>query len=109
MLLRSYCLALSTSLSKGHIDDINFWCTPKKLITLFLCLQCGPHLDSCVFLGSDSSYSALADDHVYLEELVESPQSRSLRGSVDEGLRENNAVNNSTELIIELQVKYCFS
>lgn len=82
---------------------------PNKLITLFLFLQSGPHLDSCVFLGSGSSYSALADDHVYLEELVESPQSSSLRGTVDEVLCQNNAVNNSTELIIELQVKCCFS
>ncbi|ESW28603.1 hypothetical protein PHAVU_002G003000 [Phaseolus vulgaris] len=66
-------------------------------------IKSGPHLDSCVFLGSGSSYSALADDHVYLEELVESPQSSSLRGTVDEVLCQNNAVNNSTELIIELQ------
>lgn len=78
---------------------------PKILIASVLLLQGGKHLDSCVFLGANSSYSAMEDDHVYLEELVESPQSRSLRGSVDEVSSQNNAVNNSTELIIELQVK----
>lgn len=64
-------------------------------------------MDSCVFLGANSSYSVLKDDHVYLEGLVESPQPRSSRGSVDEVPSQNNAVSNSTELIIELQVKCC--
>ncbi|KAG4987653.1 hypothetical protein JHK85_030636 [Glycine max] len=75
----------------------------KKLQFRNVVIKVGQHLDSCVFLGANSSYSALEDDHVYLEELVESPQSRSLRGSVDELPSQNSAVNNSTELIIELQ------
>ncbi|XP_027361593.1 uncharacterized protein LOC113869468 [Abrus precatorius] len=75
----------------------------KKLEFRNVVIKGGQYLDSCIFLGANSSYSASEDDHVYLEELVESPQTRSLRGSVDELPCQNNAVNNLTELIIEIQ------
>lgn len=75
------------------------------------CLGCifqgGQHLDSCVSLGANSSYSALKDDHVYLEGLIESPQTMSGRERVHEVPSQNNTVNSSAELIIELQVKCC--
>lgn len=63
-------------------------------------------MDSCVYLGANSSYSALKDDHVYFEELDECPPPKSLRGSVDEVKYQKNAINNSTELIIEIQVRF---
>ncbi|KAK7307747.1 hypothetical protein VNO77_41077 [Canavalia gladiata] len=75
----------------------------KRLQFRNVVIKDGRHLDSCIFLGANSSYSALEGDHVYMEELIESPQPRSLRGSVDEVTGQNDAVNNSTELIIELQ------
>ncbi|KAL5101843.1 hypothetical protein RYX36_006170 [Vicia faba] len=82
--------------------NLRFRCMPK-LISLVICLQGGQHLDSCVFLGANSSYSALNDDHVYLEQSVESPQAISPRGSVHEVPSQNNAANSSAEVIVELQ------
>lgn len=77
----------------------------QKLISLVICLQGGQHLDSCIFLGANSRYSALNDDHVYLEQSVESPQAMSPRGRVHEVPSQNNTVNSSAEVIVELQVK----
>ncbi|KAL5070373.1 hypothetical protein RYX36_021260 [Vicia faba] len=76
----------------------------KKLQFRNVVIKGGQHLDSCVFLGANSSYSALNDDHVYLEQSVESPQAISPRGSVHEVPSQNNAANSSAEVIVELQV-----
>ncbi|QHO57645.1 Chaperone protein [Arachis hypogaea] len=67
------------------------------------------YLDSCVLLGANSSYSVSKEDNVYLKDFEESPSERSLRGNILDELYQSNAVNNSTELIIELQVKCCCS
>ncbi|KAK7309084.1 hypothetical protein RJT34_05549 [Clitoria ternatea] len=75
----------------------------KKLQFRNVVIKGGQHLDSCILLGANSSYSALEDDHVYLEEVAESPPPMSLRGSMEEVACQNNVVNNSTELIIEVQ------
>jgi vacuolar protein sorting-associated protein 13A/C len=87
--------------------NLRFQCMPRILIDLVVFLQGGQHLDSCVFLGANSSYSASNDDRVYLEQSVESPQAMSPRGRVHEVAGQNNAVNSSAEVIIELQVKCC--
>lgn len=64
-------------------------------------------MDSCVFLGANSSYSVLKDDQVYLETLQETHQRNALGGSGDEVPCENNAISYSTtEFIIELQVSF---
>ncbi|RYR67284.1 hypothetical protein Ahy_A03g013606 [Arachis hypogaea] len=62
------------------------------------------YLDSCVLLGANSSYSVSKEDNVYLKDFEESPSERSLRGNILDELYQSNAVNNSTELIIELQI-----
>ncbi|KAL5059208.1 hypothetical protein RYX36_030812, partial [Vicia faba] len=101
LLLRFQCLTLSILFS-DYSMNLRFRCMPK-LISLVICLQGGQHLDSCVFLGANSSYLALNDDHVYLEQSVESPQAISPRGSVHEVPSQNNAANSSAEVIVELQ------
>jgi hypothetical protein len=65
-------------------------------------------LDSCIFLGANSSYSALEDDQVYLEEENEVPHSSSSRESINDVPSPNIVADRSTEFIIELQVKFCF-
>ncbi|KAK4262505.1 hypothetical protein QN277_028058 [Acacia crassicarpa] len=75
----------------------------KKLQFKNVVIKDGQYLDSCVFLGVNSSYSVSKDDHVYLEALQQSQQRSALRGSGDEVPCQNNAISNSTEFIIELQ------
>lgn len=65
-------------------------------------------MDSCVFLGANSSYSALEDDQVYLEEDNEVPHSSSSTESINDVPAQDIVADRSTEFIIELQVKYCF-
>ncbi|OIV92802.1 hypothetical protein TanjilG_00936 [Lupinus angustifolius] len=91
------------NLTAASSEAIIYVGSGKKLQFRNVVIKGGQHLDSCVFLGANSSYSALKDDHVYLEGLDESSQPRSSRGSVDEEPHQNTAVNNSTELIIEIQ------
>jgi vacuolar protein sorting-associated protein 13A/C len=91
----------------SYFVNLRFQCMLRKRIALVVFLQGGQHLDSCVYLGANSSYSALNDDNVYLEQSVESPKSTSPRGRVHEVPCQNNAVNSSTEVIFELQVKCC--
>jgi vacuolar protein sorting-associated protein 13A/C len=63
-------------------------------------------LDSCIFLGANSSYSALEDDQVYLEEENEVPHSSSSRESTNDVPSPNIVADRSTEFIIELQVSF---
>lgn len=65
-------------------------------------------MDSCIFLGSDSGYSASKDDHVHLEEEDEAPSMDSSRESINDLPSQDTAADRSTEIIIELQVKHCF-
>jgi hypothetical protein len=65
-------------------------------------------LDSCIFLEANSSYSALEDDKVYLEEENEVPDSSSSREKINDVPSQDIVADRSTEFIIELQVKYCF-
>lgn len=63
-------------------------------------------MDSSVFLGADSSYSASNDDRVYLEG-NEAPHSSTSRESDNDVPSQDNIADRSMEFIIELQVKYC--
>lgn len=94
---------LGFNLTSASSEAIIYVGNGKKLQFRNVVIKGGQHLDSCVFLGANSSYSALNEDHVYLEQSVESPQAMSLRGRVHEVPSQNNAVNSSAELIIELQ------
>ncbi|CAL0314336.1 unnamed protein product [Lupinus luteus] len=91
------------NLTAASSEAIIYVGSGKKLQFRNVVIKDGQHLDSCVFLGANSSYSTLTDDHVYLEGLDESSQPRSASGSVHEEPHQNTAVNNSTELIIEIQ------
>ncbi|KAL5075850.1 hypothetical protein RYX36_014834 [Vicia faba] len=93
------------NLTSASSEAIIYIGNGKKLQFRNVVIKGGQHLDSCVFLGANSSYSALNDDHVYLEQSVESPQAISPRGSVHEVPSQNNAANSSAEVIVELQVK----
>lgn len=70
-------------------------------------MQNGRYLDSCIFLGTNSSYSASENDKVYLEEGDEGPH-LNFSGQIDAGIAsQNTTARSSTELIVELQVYVC--
>ncbi|KAL5098135.1 hypothetical protein RYX36_002462 [Vicia faba] len=94
------------NLTSASSEAIIYIGNGKKLQFRNVFIKGGQHLDSCVFLGANNSYSALNDDHVYLEQSVESPQAISPRGSVHEVPSQNNAANSSAEVIVELQVNF---
>ncbi|KAE9596742.1 putative vacuolar protein sorting-associated protein [Lupinus albus] len=91
------------NLTAASSEAIIYVGSGKKLQFRNVVIKGGQHLDSCVFLGANSCYSTLKDDHVYLEGLDEISQPRSPRGNVDEEPYQSSAVDNSTELIIEIQ------
>lgn len=66
----------------------------------------GRYLDSCIFLGANSSYSASKDDQVYLDEENEVPHTSSSRESINDVPSQDMMADRSTEFIIELQVQY---
>ena len=66
----------------------------------------GRYLDSCIFLGANSSYSASKDDQVYLDEENEVPHTSSSRESINDVPSQDTVADRSTEFIIELQVQY---
>ncbi|KAK9266873.1 hypothetical protein L1049_027132 [Liquidambar formosana] len=75
----------------------------KKLKFQNVVIKNGKYLDSCIFLGTNSSYSASEDDQVYLEAGDEGPCLDSSGESVNVVTSQNIGVNRSTEFIIELQ------
>ncbi|KAK7813102.1 hypothetical protein CFP56_005752, partial [Quercus suber] len=66
----------------------------------------GRYLDSCIFLGANSSYSASKDDQVYLDEENEVPHTSSSRESINDVPSQDMMADRSTEFIIELQVQF---
>ena len=66
----------------------------------------GRYLDSCIFLGANSSYSASKDDQVYLDEENEVPHTSSSRESISDVPSQDTMADRSTEFIIEFQVQY---
>lgn len=72
---------------------------------MHIILQNGEYLDSCIFLGTDSSYSVSKDDCVFLERgnkgssSLNSPEERT-----DSLVTPKGAANSSAEFVIELQV-----
>ena len=69
-----------------------------------LLVQNGQFLDSCMFLGSNSSYSATEDDNVFLDE-GDSGHSQSYSGESSNSVSPQNvAGSRSTEIVFELQV-----
>lgn len=73
-------------------------------------LQNGEYLDSCISLGTDSSYSTSEDDNVYLAR-----ENNGVRSNSDEEKEMSNVApkagdHGSTEFMMELQVVFstCF-
>lgn len=70
-------------------------------------MQNGEYLDLCVSLGSNSSFSALEDDQVFLEEEeVSSPNTQ--EETTKDLPSPNNTMSRPTETSIELQVNVFF-
>lgn len=70
-------------------------------------VQNGKYLDSCILLGSNSSYSASEDDEVLLDEAsCVGPLEDDSGETVDAVPSQNPNVSRSTELIFELKVRY---
>lgn len=69
-------------------------------------LQNGRYLDSCIVLGSNSSYSASEDGKVFLEGEDERDDNRSSGENADSRPSSNDTTGRSSETIIEIQVKY---
>lgn len=61
-------------------------------------------MDSCVFLGANSSYSASKDDQVYLEEENEISHSSTSRERINDVPSQDTIADRSMEFVIELQV-----
>lgn len=74
---------------------------------IYCLMQNGQYLDLCVSLGSSSSYSALEDDHVFLEEREESATPIAQDETRDLPTQ-SNTMSRPTETSIELQVKLLF-
>ncbi|XP_020979196.1 uncharacterized protein LOC107640015 [Arachis ipaensis] len=91
------------NLTEASSEALIYVGSGKKLQFKNVVIKGGQYLDSCVLLGANSSYSVSKEDNVYLEDFEESPSERSLRGNILDEPYQSNAVNNSTELIIELQ------
>lgn len=68
-------------------------------------MQNGQYLDLCVSLGSNSSYSALEDDQVFLEEREESASLNTQNETSKSSPPQSNTVSRPTETSVELQVK----
>lgn len=68
-------------------------------------MQHGLYLDSCILLGSNSSYSALESDQVYLEGSDEDSPMKLPEESTTGVPTPNIAADRSMEFIVELQVK----
>ena len=67
-------------------------------------MQDGRYLDSCIVLGTNSSYSASEYDQVYFEGGDESHRPDSNEQNTDNIASQNTPVPSSTEITVELQV-----
>ncbi|KAM6557396.1 hypothetical protein CsatB_004415 [Cannabis sativa] len=75
----------------------------KRLQFKNIMIKNGLYLDSCISLGSNSSYSVSKDDHVYMEGGNESSIQGSSSIPVNELPSQSSSAESSTEFIIELQ------
>ncbi|XP_065619172.1 uncharacterized protein LOC112023786 [Quercus suber] len=85
-----------------HVLDANEF-RENGIKPLSLKKKNGRYLDSCIFLGANSSYSASKDDQVYLDEENEVPHTSSSRESINDVPSQDMMADRSTEFIIELQ------
>ncbi|KAK9984845.1 hypothetical protein SO802_034370 [Lithocarpus litseifolius] len=91
------------NLSSSSTEAIIYVGSGKKLQFKNVVIKNGRFLDSCIFLGANSSYSASKDDQVYLDEENEAPHTSSSRESINDVPSQDTMADRSTEFIIELQ------
>nr|XP_027080056.1 uncharacterized protein LOC113703042 isoform X2 [Coffea arabica] len=92
-----------SNLSSPSMEAIFCVGTGKKLQFTNVTIKNGQFLDSCMFLGSNSSYSATEDDNVFLDE-GDSGHSQSYSGESSNSVSPQNvAGSRSTEIVFELQ------
>ncbi|XAR70581.1 hypothetical protein NMG60_11027484 [Bertholletia excelsa] len=75
----------------------------KRLEFKNIIIKNGWYLDSCIFLGTNSSYSASENDQVYFEGVNEGFQSNSFGQNTESVGSQSTPVQSSTEFIFELQ------
>ncbi|GKU95669.1 hypothetical protein SLEP1_g9000 [Rubroshorea leprosula] len=89
-------------LSAPSVEAMIFVGSGKRLQFKNVIIKNGRYLDSCILLGSNSSYSASKDDQVYLEGGNENPKSDSLTDDAND-LPSQSTVDRSKEFVIEMQ------
>lgn len=90
------------NLSAPSAEPIIFVGNAKKLQFKNVIIKGGHYLDSCVLLGTNSSYSASENDHVFLEGCGEGSHLNRCQGTNNLPVQ-SDAVDRSTDLIVELQ------
>ncbi|XP_073000916.1 uncharacterized protein [Typha latifolia] len=75
----------------------------KQLQFRNVTIMSGEYLDSCISLGTNSSYSASEDDHVYLERENKVALSNSSEEKVVGDVARKSDADESTEFVMELQ------
>ncbi|KAF5735104.1 hypothetical protein HS088_TW15G00604 [Tripterygium wilfordii] len=84
-------------------EAIIFVANGKRLQFKNVTIKNGKYLDSCIFLGTNSSYSVSKDDRVHLDGGDEEASLEPARGSSNDFPSQNTVVERSIEFIIELQ------
>ncbi|XP_057487524.1 uncharacterized protein LOC130773593 isoform X2 [Actinidia eriantha] len=90
-------------LSSPSTDAIIYVGNGKRLLFKNVIIKDGRYLDSCIVLGTNSSYSASEYDQVYFEGGDESHCLDSDEQNTDNIASQNTPVPSSTELTVELQ------
>lgn len=91
------------NLSTPSTEAIIYVGSGKKLQFKNVVIKNGQYLDSCIFLGTNSSYSVSEDDLVYLEGCDEGPPLNPSGETINGAPSQNVADDRSMEFIIELQ------
>lgn len=91
------------NLSSPSIEAIICVGSGKKLQFKNVTIKNGLYLDSCIFLGSNSCYSASETDKVFLEKWDTDPSCSSSGQTSYSPPSQKVAVSRSTEIIVELQ------
>lgn len=101
-------VVIKVLLASWFIDLVFSLFNSVRGITFKLLIQNGRYLDSCIVLGASSSYSALKDDQVYLEEYHHDSCSISTKEIVKRVSSQNTKVKRSVEFTFDFQVKFLF-
>ncbi|XP_048140983.1 uncharacterized protein LOC115736923 isoform X3 [Rhodamnia argentea] len=91
------------NLSAPSKEKMIYVANGKRLQFKNVLVKDGRYLDSCIYLGTNSSYTALKDDDVYLEEIDGASCGPYSKEDLNQELPPNNAVVRSTEFTVELQ------